>query len=236
MGDTRIVIPVSMASSRLDNKPMLMTGGKPLLHWTFDQASKVSDWVWIATDNDEVIKYCEQEGIPFIVTSPNHQCGTTRVAEACLNLKFSDSDVVVNWQVDEPLVEPSDVAKLCKSVSEESGFVHEVHTLVSPIDREQAENEDTVKVIVNGQDECVWFSRALMFGSMGHCGIYAADSTSFIKIARQNACRFSVLEKLEQLTWLYHGLVVMKAVKINELPMSINNEEDWSHFVTLKEL
>lgn len=41
MGKTAIIIPSRYASTRLHAKPLIEVGGKPIIQWVYEKASKV---------------------------------------------------------------------------------------------------------------------------------------------------------------------------------------------------
>jgi len=68
--------------------------------------SKV-DEVIVCTDSYEIARICESYDIGVVVTRSNHLNGSERIAEAAQHLNIRDSDIVIDVQGDEPLVEPS---------------------------------------------------------------------------------------------------------------------------------
>ena len=80
---------------------------KPMIQWVYERTNMVSclDEVYVATD-DERIKQCvELFGGKCIMTATNHESGTDRLAECVELLKLDDTDIVLNIQGDEPLIE-----------------------------------------------------------------------------------------------------------------------------------
>jgi len=61
----------------------------------------------VATDAREVAAVVERAGYEAVLTAPDHQSGTERVAEVVGHKSFSTFDVVLNVQGDEPLVAPA---------------------------------------------------------------------------------------------------------------------------------
>jgi 3-deoxy-manno-octulosonate cytidylyltransferase (CMP-KDO synthetase) len=72
------------------------------------QAKRI-DNVIVATDDQRIVDALRPFGTACVLTSPAHQSGTDRIAEAALAL---DADIVVNVQGDEPEIEPATIDAL----------------------------------------------------------------------------------------------------------------------------
>jgi len=223
-----IIIPCRLESRRLPEKVMMEVDGKPLVHWTYEQARRtVADSVIVATPDRQIAHYCRDYGFNWWPTSESHPTGTHRCAEVLSHYRGNASvDVVVNWQCDEPLVEPEDVNALI----EMARTVSDIATLVSPLAEEDSENHNSnvTKVVCCG-GKARWFSRAAMGGADAHCGIYAFKSSVLRKLGCMSPSRFSRIESLEQLTWLESGFEI-DALSIQRLPLAINDRADFERF------
>ena len=96
------VIPARYASSRFPGKIITDIAGKPMIQWVYEQANKsqLLDELFVAVDDERVLKCVEGFGGKAIMTGSNHQSGTDRIAEAVEKL---DDCIVVNIQGDQPL-------------------------------------------------------------------------------------------------------------------------------------
>src|SRR5665647_1915411 len=93
------IIPARYASSRFPGKPMAMIGNKPMIQRVYEQASKVLDLVYVATDDKRIYESVLSFGGKAIMTSPDHQSGTDRCAEAATMITSKTGkniDVVIN--------------------------------------------------------------------------------------------------------------------------------------------
>ena len=83
MGKTAIIIPSRYASTRLHAKPLIEVGGKPIIQWVYEKASKVklADTVIIATDHEEIFNCAKSFGANVEMTRADHKCGSDRIAE-----------------------------------------------------------------------------------------------------------------------------------------------------------
>ena len=101
-----VVIPARLASTRLPRKMLLAETGKPLIQHTYETASRARRpaGVAIATDHLEIAREVERFGSEYLMTSPDCQSGTDRVAEVAW--KLTQADIFVIVQGDEPELAP----------------------------------------------------------------------------------------------------------------------------------
>ena len=107
------VIPARWASTRFPGKPLADILGKPMIQWVSEQAQKANliNEVVIATDDERIYDAVLDFGGQAVMTSPNHQSGTDRVAEVVSNI---ECDIVVNVQGDEPLIPSENIDLVIK--------------------------------------------------------------------------------------------------------------------------
>src|SRR3977135_1723724 len=105
------VIPARLASTRLPRKMLRKIAGAPLLAWVYRGVLRWSalDQVVVATDSDEIMRFCEQQGFVARMTSAAHRSGTERVHEISTAIP---ADVYLNVQGDEPLTRPEHIESL----------------------------------------------------------------------------------------------------------------------------
>lgn len=234
MGKKVIVIPARMASNRLPGKPMLEAAGKSLVQWTYERARATeADHVIVATGDAKIAHHCQQVGMTWMLTTGDHQSGTSRTAEIFTKLEpevRQRVQVIVNWQVDEPMVEPSDVNKLmAMRISSIGTLVCANQGISLPL------HDSNVTKVVWSHNRCHWFSRAPMRGAGFHVGLYSFTPFLLQAVSLLKQSRLSMLESLEQLTWLENGFALVP-VEVRQLPLSIDTPEDWVKFKQMKEV
>ncbi|MCI5046220.1 MAG: 3-deoxy-manno-octulosonate cytidylyltransferase [Aquisalinus sp.] len=248
-----IVIPARYASSRLPGKPLLAETGKPLIQHTYEQAvASAADEVIVATDDERIREAVKAFGGRVAMTSPAHESGTARVAEAARDLK---ADIVINMQGDEPETEPESLNHLISvharaMAAEQPAFVS---TLVCPFSAQPAsgagspEDPSCVKAVLSAEQDgfrkALYFSRALVpfprdeNGYISnpssyylHLGIYAFSMTSLQAFEALPQSQLEQTEKLEQLRILEAGHIVAAGV-IDAAPPGVDTPEDYTAFV-----
>ncbi len=103
-----VLIPARMASSRLPNKPLADIAGLPMVVRVAQRAQQsLAARVVVAADDERISAACAKHNIQAILTRHDHPSGSDRLAEACDLLGLKDSEIVVNVQGDEPMIDPN---------------------------------------------------------------------------------------------------------------------------------
>jgi len=214
------VIPTRWASVRFPGKPIADILGKPMVQWVSEQAQKASliTEVVIATDDKRIYDVVLDFGGKAVMTSPSHQSGTDRVAEAVRNI---ECDIVVNVQGDEPLIPSENIDRVIKPLLD-SGELS-VSTLMTAIhSRSEMLDPNICKVVVDNVGCALYFTRAPIpynrdYGCMNkskidndmgtnqmilgykHIGVYAYRKSFLLKFSNMKTSELENTEKLEQL-------------------------------------
>ena len=99
-----------MASSRLPDKPLADIAGLPMVVRVAQRAKlSAAARVVVAADDERIVAACQAHSIDAVLTRTDHPSGSDRLAEACDLLGLQDTDVVVNVQGDEPLIDPASI-------------------------------------------------------------------------------------------------------------------------------
>ncbi|MBT8131119.1 MAG: 3-deoxy-manno-octulosonate cytidylyltransferase [Gammaproteobacteria bacterium] len=217
----RVVIPARMGSQRLPGKPLCDVAGRPLVLRTADRArDSGAQSVVIATDDERIAKVCRADGLDVVMTDSKHQSGTDRIAEVTRIRKWSDDNIIVNVQGDEPCLPPLNISQVAGLLA---GGTADIATLSTPLNNSaELHDSNIVKVIVDQNGLAMYFSRAAIPWSdnvqrsltqtpQRHIGIYAYRVGALQRFATTPPCELERLERLEQLRALWSGWPVAVA-------------------------
>lgn len=209
------VIPARLASTRLPRKMLREIAGIPLLSWVYRAVRNCSslDQVIVATDSDEIMRFCEQQGFIARMTSATHRSGTERVHEISGVIR---ADVYLNVQGDEPLTRPEHIDTLIALMQ---GATVDVGTLKTPAAEVDLNNPSAVKVVTDVQGRALYFSRATIPHDRDgvrphyfkHLGFYAYRKAALDQFVRWPESMLEQSERLEQLRFLENGVPIYVA-------------------------
>ena len=236
--ETLGVIPARYHSTRLAGKVLLEVGGKPLLQHVYERAKKAKrlDELWIATEDNRIRQIASSFGAEVVMTSPTHVSGTDRVAEVAKKVSVQ---YLVNIQADEPLVAPAMIDLLVEALKKETKEVG-MATLYRPLrrlaDKEDLENPNVVKVVMDRKGYALYFSRTIIpfhrKSSLSrspsyfkHLGFYAYRKEFLLRLTGMTPSSLEQAEGLEQLRVLENG----EKIRLVESPyntIGVDTHED----------
>lgn len=226
------VIPARFSSTRLPGKPLALIAGKPMIQHVYTRAcqAKLPQEVLVATDDEKVVETVKGFGGNVIMTSSEHPSGTDRLAEVAL--KYSDVDVIVNVQGDEPMITPQVIDLLAEAfIKDPQLSMATLKTLMAP---EDYDNPNAVKVVTDFHDYALYFSRSLIpyprkkpedFKVYKHVGIYAYRRDFLLQFAALAPTPMEQIESLEQLRVLENGFKI-KVLTSDFQGIGIDTKED----------
>ena len=243
-----VVIPARYQSTRLPGKVLADIGGKPMIQWVVEKAElSGASKVIVATDNDEVENVVKTFGGEVCKTRADHQSGTERLAEVMEQYQFSDDEIIVNVQGDEPFIPPENIAQVASNLAcqHDDAKTSRMSTLAINIDSvEEAFNANAVKVITDKDGYALYFSRATIpydrnrflnneqiqeIGEfyLRHVGIYAYRAAFIKDYVNWPTSQLEQVEALEQLRVLYQGENIHVAVAKTNVPVEgVDTPED----------
>ena len=220
MGFT-VLIPARLASTRLPNKPLADIGGRPMVVRVAEQARKSSAGrVVVAADDPSIVDACRAHAVEALLTRADHPSGTDRLAEASQLLGLDGSDVVVNVQGDEPLIEPALIDAVAAMLAARGDAA--MGTAAHPISEvREFTNPNIVKVVTDAHGLALTFSRAPIpwwrdafadgiralpdRAPLRHVGIYSYRCSFLRAFPGLAQAPLERIEALEQLRALWHG-------------------------------
>ena len=230
------IIPARYGSTRFPGKPLALINGQPLLKWVIDGArsSKLLAEVAVATDDERIAKLARDCGVEALMTDSDLPTGTDRIFQAASQLDLEDSDVIVNIQGDEPLIEGALLDKLVEPFKQDLHL--EMATLGRALDEESLKSPNTAKIVLNKNHEAMYFSRlpipytrqnpeAPYAAVLKHIGIYAYRKSFLRQFCAEKPAAVELAESLEQLRALYLGARI-KVVQVTHDSWGVDTPED----------
>lgn len=216
------IIPARYGSTRFEGKALADIMGKPMIQHVYERTMRtplVSEVV-VATDDERIAAVVRGFGGRAEMTATSHETGTDRLAEVAARL---DSDVIVNVQGDEPLIEPAMINEAIEPLVADSALlmstlksrIRTLHDFLSP---------NVVKVVTDWEGYALYFSRsplpnfrdkwndlkddAFVSGRLlcyKHVGLYVYRREFLLQFAQMSPTYLELAEKLEQLRVLENG-------------------------------
>jgi 3-deoxy-manno-octulosonate cytidylyltransferase (CMP-KDO synthetase) len=237
-----VLVPARLASTRLPGKPLADIGGLPMVVRVAQRAAlSAARRVVVAADHPDIVEACAQHGVNAVLTRGDHATGSDRLAEACALLELEGTDVVVNVQGDEPLIEP-DLIDACANLLVRSAdcvmstAAHEIDTL------DEFANPNVVKVVLDARGRALYFSRAPIPcwrdaqasgasplpcpAPLRHIGLYAYHAGFLRRFPLLSVCPLERIEALEQLRVLWHGERIAVHVSHSRPGAGVDTPED----------
>jgi 3-deoxy-manno-octulosonate cytidylyltransferase (CMP-KDO synthetase) len=233
------IVPARYASTRLPGKALEMIGGKPMIEHVYRRASGASrvNAVVVATDDQRIHDAVTSFGGHAVMTSASHPTGTDRLAEVAAALS---SEIVVNVQGDEPLIDASAIDACVQALLDHPDDV--MSTMRRRLDDEEAENSAVVKVVVDKHDNALFFSRLPIpfrrdaSGAAGvnaagrtprwaHVGLYGYRRSFLLTLASLAPTPLEQSESLEQLRVLEHGYRI-RCVETRSFSLGVDTPDD----------
>ena len=228
-----VIVPARYKSSRFPGKPLVDIKGKPMIIRVADIAEGAvgKENVYIATENNKIAKEVKNYGYNVIFTSDSCLTGTDRVAEASTEL---DSDIIINIQGDEPLLNPEHIQQVIDAKIENPNHVIGCMSRIESY--EKVEDTKIPKIIVNPQNELMYCSRgAIPYSKYGpgkdsrkQVCIYAFSKDELKKFYEQSKIGKTPLEWVEDIEinrFLELGIKV-KIIEVEGSTYAVDFPED----------
>lgn len=228
------VIPSRIQSTRLPRKAILPIQGKPMVQWVYENANRcqVINKVVVATDSEEIASVIRNCGGNVEMTNADLKTGSDRVAAVAE--KYSDMDIVINLQGDEPFIKPKMLEQLVAPFALDKEL--KMSTLAHKLDMEKEYTDYRyVKVITALNGDALYFSRSPipyftdpsknMAPTYHHIGLYAFRRDFLLLYRNLPQTPLEKAESLEQLRALEHGYRI-KVCITEEKTVEVNDEKD----------
>ncbi len=229
---TAAVIPARYDSKRFPAKALAEINGKAMVVRVMEAVKKsdLIEEVIVATDDIRIKQLVEAAGGKAVMTSQDHNTGTDRIAEAAAVI---DAELIVNVQGDEPLIKAETIAEALQPFKTDPDL--KMSTLRRKLKVEDADNPDIVKVIVDKDDNALYFSRAALpfyrdadsaeKNYYQHIGLYVYRKDFLLEYSAMESTPMEEAESLEQLRVLENGYKI-KVIETEAKLIGVDREED----------
>ena len=194
-----IIIPARYNSSRFPGKPLALINGIPVIQHTWNNAIKITENVFIATDDLRIYDTARKFGAVPILTD-HAENGTERCYEAAEMLGIPDNELVINLQCDEVHLSSKSIEFLAKN------HFDPVSTLHYNSD-ERSDDPNDVKVIINKSCRAVFFTRNSISYNI-HVGIYAFKMHVLRMYHTLGTSFMELEESLEQMRFIDNDIYI----------------------------
>jgi 3-deoxy-manno-octulosonate cytidylyltransferase (CMP-KDO synthetase) len=159
---TVLIIPARYKSSRFPGKPLIDLDGKTMIQRVWEQCAKAIeiDKIYIATEDERILKHCNENGMQCILTTDNCLTGTDRVAEVALQI---DADYYINVQGDEPVINPDDISNIIDMLPKSNGNILNGYCEID--NYEDFKSMSVPKVVMRQDNRLLYMSRAPIPGN-----------------------------------------------------------------------
>jgi 3-deoxy-manno-octulosonate cytidylyltransferase (CMP-KDO synthetase) len=237
---------------------LLPVDGKPLILHTLERAKSAStlDRIVVATDDERIGDIVTNAGGEAVMTSPNHQSGSDRIAEVAE--KLPEGSIIVNVQGDEPLISPETIDRAVQALIDDDAT--DISTTWEPINSlGELLNGNNVKVVVGDSGYALYFSRSpfpwpreasqryggdpnraieeepeLLKNYKKHTGLYVYRREYLLKFTKLPQTWLEKYEMLEQLRALESGARI-KVVEAAAPSIGVDTQADYERVCDLVE-
>lgn len=234
--NTLAVIPARYASTRLPGKPLIPVAGVPLVLRVLEQVRKCDsvDRIIVATDDNRIADVVENAGGETLLTPSELPSGGDRVAWVSERIP---SKIVLNIQVDDPLVGPDMIDPLVAAISDEGAALA---LLAKRIENErEIESPNIVKMVFDKNQRALYFSRSPIpyprtpgAAYYKHIGPYAWKREFLLQFSSWSQTPLETAESLEMLRVLENGYPI-RCIPVARDTIEIDTPEDVAAFEAL---
>jgi|LakMenEpi03Aug12_release.lakeMendotaPanAssembly.Ray.scaffolds.fasta_scaffold351323_2 3-deoxy-manno-octulosonate cytidylyltransferase (CMP-KDO synthetase) len=224
-----VIIPARLSSSRFYGKVLWNFRKIPMIEHVYRRASLAisRDHIYITSGDKDILDYMGSIGANVIKSKKVHNNGTSRAAEASINLPYK---YVIILQADEILVEPAHLTKLINSIIKDG-----VENFYNLITSSKAKNDlydvNIVKCFTDKNNFLNNFFRTPENTQVGVTkvskviGIMAFRKTSLLNLSSMEDTSLQTKNSIEQFKIIEHGFN-LKGILVDSDYPSINTESD----------
>ena len=226
------LIPARLESTRLPRKLLLNLQGKTVLRRTYEAVanSGLFDAVYAVCDHELLYNEITNFGGNALLSNPNHESGTDRIAEAAQQLH---ADIIINIQGDEPFIRKEALQHVIDLFQHPDADITTLKTRIHSSD--ELQNPNAVKVVCNEQGKALFFSRSPIpyvreqqadTVHYKHIGVYGYRREALLRLASTAPGMLERTEKLENLRMLELNLSIYVA-ETEPVGIAIDTHDDY---------
>ncbi len=236
-----VAIPARYAASRLPGKPLRLIAGEPMVvHVARRAIAAGASQVVLATDDERIAQALKNYPVTICMTRTDHPSGTDRLAECAEQLHWSDQQIIVNLQGDEPFAPAAGIRAVADVLENSNAPMATLATEIT--DTDTYFDTNAVKVVRASNGNALYFSRAPMpwqrdrfandrvntphAGALRHIGIYAYRAGFLKTFTELPTGQLEQLEALEQLRVLEAGHPIAVGISPEAFPPGVDTEAD----------
>lgn len=240
-----VVIPARLNSSRFPNKPLFKIKGVSLIRHCIERAKMLgpSFQVVLATCDKEIAEEGRSANVDVVMTSPEHERATDRVAEALSIIrKTRDTiyDCIVMIQGDEPLFSPSELSNAVEFFQSHSiDVLNIVWQSSNPL---YVNDPNRIKVVCTVSGRAIYFSRSNIPYQLGRhkavqsrliqSGIIIFREKSLEEFQSMSSTALEIAESVDMNRYIDMEIPVMIFRVCTEMP-GVDTHEDAKHVAKL---
>lgn len=195
--------------------------------------------VVVATDDVRIQEACNAYALECVLTASDHPSGSDRLAQASTLLGLHATDIVVNVQGDEPLIDPALIDAVAHTLAQrpDCDMASAAHAIDQHADWL---NPNVVKVVCDVQNTALYFSRSPLPhwrdaassealpspAPLRHVGIYAYRVGFLQAFPHLTPAPMEQLESLEQLRALWHGHRIAMHISASAPSAGVDTPQD----------
>ncbi|KQW32092.1 3-deoxy-manno-octulosonate cytidylyltransferase [Rhizobium sp. Root274] len=232
-GETLVLIPARLASTRLPGKPLADIAGLPMIVQVAKRAEEADvGRIIVAVDDQRTFDVVEAAGYEVVMTRADHQSGSDRIFEALTKVDPEGrAKIVINVQGDLPTIDPETIRAALRPL--EDPAVDIATLTVEIVDEHEKTNPNVVKVvgspISDSRLRALYFTRATAPHGAGplyhHIGLYAYRRAALERFVALSPSTLEKRESLEQLRALEAGMRIDVEV-VKTVPLGVDTQAD----------
>ena len=222
-----VLIPARYQSTRFPGKPLSQIQGKSMISRVVENLEHLSFDVAVVTDDERIGAHLKELNKTVFRVDDEVESGTERIQLAFERFITDSYQFVVNVQGDEPLLKAAHIESLVNFHSSNDQF--EISTLYTARSDEELTNPNIVKIAMEADGKCLYFSRApIPHDRKGedkswrqHVGVYCYKPAALKSFSEAAPSKLELTEGLEQLRALSIGLNI-GAIEIKDTLIGVD--------------